>query len=150
MLIAISLVIIYILSFALIFLFIYTSNKKEDEAERGGLGIIMITSAILSLAPAVVIASFLFIVFGSANMVDILFSLDVQTNQLIIMSISLFIYLMTFDNLIDAIVKHILGENITKFIVMAFLRIFAFYFIGALISVGHDTNIMISTGVSVI
>src|SRR5690606_3706219 len=111
---------------------------------------ILITSFIFSSVITFVFSFILLVLLGSTNLIDTLHSLRIPENQLILLSISFFIYLFTIDTLIGYIVEIITGKNFVYTIVLFFSRIFAFYIIGALLNLEHNSNVPISIGIALV
>lgn len=148
--IVITLFVAFIISFLLIFTFVYRGNKQEPEKEKDGLVMVTFVSVMLALLPTVLIGIILFILLGSANTFNMIFSLDISTNQLIVLAISLLIYLFTIDSIIEIIMKYILGKNIFFYSILLLIRIFAFYVIGRLIGLNETVSITVAAGVTFI
>ncbi|MFP3919138.1 hypothetical protein U5N28_15145, partial [Lysinibacillus telephonicus] len=81
---------------------------------------------------------------------DTLFSLNITTNQLIVIGIFFLIYWLTIDNIFEKLFEYLFGENIYAILSVALTRIAAFYIIGIIISLNNSVNITISIGVSII
>lgn len=146
----ISIKVVFIISFLLIFTFIYKDNKKEPVEKRGNLFLVIVTAFLLALAPTVVFALFLFVILGSSSVVNMLFSLHISTKLLILLSVFLLIYLFTVDSIIEIILKHILGKNMFYMIILLLIRMLAFYAIGLAIGVKQPSSFKIAIGVSLI
>lgn len=62
-----------------------------------------------------------------------------------IFTLSLFVYLYTIDSIIAVLIKHILGiESIFNYIILLFVRILFFYFIGLLVGLNQLNNFIIA------
>ena len=110
--IVITLLIVFILSFLLICKFIYSENKQEQKEEQDGLFLVVFVSVFFSLIITGTIGLSIFAVLGTTNIVNIIFSLNMNRNQLIALTISYFVYLFILDDIIGFIVKYIFGKNI--------------------------------------
>ncbi|MGY0691863.1 hypothetical protein ACW2QC_03610 [Virgibacillus sp. FSP13] len=148
--IIISLIVVFIISFLLLFLWIYSSEKEELKEKRANLFHVVATAFILALGPTVFIGLSLFVLLGSANTVTMIFSLHISTNQLIILAISFFVYLFTIDSVIERIVKYILGRNKFNYVVLLLIRIIGFYLIGKISGLNQTVSITIAVGVAFI
>lgn len=148
--VVISIIIIYIASFLLFFKLIYNSEKKELEMKKANLFDVIIAALALALIPTVVITLIIFVLLGSTNVVNFLFSLNISMNKLIIMAISLCVYLLSIDGIIEIAVKLIVGENIFCFIIMSLIHILAFYMIGLVIGLSQLNSFIIASGVALI
>lgn len=145
----ISLLVIFMISFILLFLFIFKGNKQEPEEEKLNLLLVILVSFILALAPTVAMGIILFVLLGSVNIVNFTFSLHIRLNELIILAISFFAYLLTIDSIIEIIVKHILGKNTYYYIAILLIRIGVFYIIGDFIGLTQTASIVMATGVAI-
>lgn len=146
--ITVFLFVLFVLLFILLFRFFYNENKKEDE--KDSIMVLIFAAALFSLFITIVIAVFLFLIIGSTSAINLILSLNISTEQIMIIGISFLIYLFTIDHIIEIITEYLLGKNIFHYIVLAFTRISSFYIIGIIINIRHDINITISIGVSLI
>ncbi|MBD1221982.1 hypothetical protein MST22_04810 [Virgibacillus halodenitrificans] len=144
-----TLFILYIVTFLLMFIFIYRSNRQETGEENMGLIMVTMVSALLALAPTVLFAIILFALVGSANVVDTMFSLHVDITDIIFFSIGVLIYLFTIDSIIEAIVKYLVGKTSFDHAIILLTRVGAFYFIGLLIGLDQTSCIVIGGGVAI-
>lgn len=142
--------VIYMMSHVLLFMFVYNENKKEHEEEKLSLFGLFLVSFMLSLIVTTVITFFLFIVLGSTTTVNMLFSLNISTNQLILLTVIFFIYLFTIDNIIEIFVKYIVNYLIIDLIIICLIRIFTFYLIALLVNVDQLKSFLFAIGVSLI
>ena|SRR5690625_919689 len=139
---------VFLISFLLLFKLIYSGEKKPLEEKEGNLFHVCLAAFVLALIPTVVIALFIFMLLGSTNAVNLLFSLDLNMKQLVILTISFFVYLFFIDGIIETSIKIIVGENSYLFILQFLIHIFTFYIIGLLVQVKQTSNFMIAIGVS--
>ena len=146
--IVITLLIVFILSFLLICKFIYSENKQEQKEEQDGLFLVVFVSVFFSLIITGTIGLSIFAVLGSTNLVNIIFSLNMDSHQLIALTISYFIYLFILDDIIGFIVKYILGKNIIYTTLLALIRISIFHIIGYFVGLSHKVSLTIATGVA--
>lgn len=146
----ISLLVIFIISFLLLFKLVYTGNKEESQDEKLNFFLVVLVSFLLALLPTTAIGIILFVILGSANTVNMLFSLHISLNQLVVLAISFLVYLFTIDSIVEIVVKHIVGKNIFYYSVILFTRIGIFYIIGNLVGLIHRVNVIFSTGVALI
>lgn len=144
--IAITLIIVFILTFVLFFLFVYKDNKKEKE----NIFIIILSVALLSLMPTALIAFFLFVFLGSTTTINLLFSLNISTDQLIILAITLLVYLFSIDSILEKLVEFIIGKNLFYYLILMVLRIMATYTLALIIGLDGKNGFAIATGVSLI
>lgn len=128
------LIIVFFVAFILFFRFIYRENKKETEEEKINFFMIIFVSMALSFIITVTIGLVIFALLGSANIVNMIFSLNISKNQLAILAISFFVYLFTLDSIIEFTVKYIIGKNIFYMIVLVSIRIGTFYLMGKIIT----------------
>ena len=148
--IVITLLIVFILSFLLICKFIYSENKQEQKEEQDGLFLVVFVSVFFSLIITGTIGLSIFAVLGSTNLVNIIFSLNMDSHQLIALTISYFVYLFILDDIIGFIVKYILGKNIIYTTILALIRISIFHIIGYFVGLSHIVSLTIATGVAFI
>ena len=148
--IVITLLIVFILSFLFICKFIYNDNKKEPKEEQDGLLLVVLGSVFFSLIIAGTIGLSIFAVLGTTNLVNIIFSLNIDTNQLIALTISFFVYLFVLDDVIGFIVKYIFGKNIVYMTILTLIRISIFHIIGYFVGLSHTTSLTIAIGVAFI
>lgn len=139
---------IFILLFLLLFWFFHYENKKEKN--KDSLLTLVVVAILFSVIITFVFAFFLFLIMGSTNFIDKIFSLNIDTNQLIVIGISFLIYLLTIDNVFEKVFEYLLGENINAILSLALSRVAAFYIIGIIIQLNEAVIITISIGVSLI
>ncbi|WP_062052609.1 hypothetical protein [Bacillus sp. JCM 19034] len=145
-----TLIVVFIISFLLIFKFVYSGNKKETEEEKMNFFMVIFVSVALSLIITATIGLVIFALLGSTSIVNRIFSLNISKNQLAVITISFFVYLFTLDSFIEITVKYIIGKNIFYVIVLLFIRIGIFYLIGKIISLNQTISITIAIGVALI
>lgn len=146
----ISLLVVFIISFFLVFKLVYSGNKEETEEGKLNFFLVIFVSFLLALLPTAAIGLMLFVLLGSANTVNMVFSLNINLNQLIVLTISFFVYLFTIDSIIEIVVKHILGKNIFYYSMLLLIRIGAFYLIGDLVGLTQTINVTFSIGVALL
>ena len=73
-----------------------------------------------------------------------------DSNQLIALTISFFVYLFVLDDIIGFIVEYILGKNIIYPTVLTFIRIGIFHIIGYFVGLSHTVSLTIAAGVAFI
>ncbi|WP_010096697.1 hypothetical protein [Ornithinibacillus scapharcae] len=145
-----TIIVIYLISFVLILGFIYRGNKKESEEEKMSSTLVIVVSLLLALAPTIGLGFVLFTILGSANLIDMVFSLDLEINQLVILAISILVYLFTVDSIVEIVVEYIVGKKVMYSIVMLLSRIFAFYWIGLIVGFSQLNTFITATGIAVI
>ncbi len=146
--ILIFLSVIFILTFLLLFWFIQHENKKEEK--KDSLLLLVVIAVLFSVIIASVVAFFLFLIMGSTSVIDTIFSLNINTNQLMVIGISFLIYWMTIDNIFETFFEYLLGKNTYAILSLAVSRVAAFYIIGMIIKLNEVINMTISIGVSLI
>lgn len=146
--ISIFLSVIFILSFLLLFWFIHHENKKKEKQDR--LLTLVVISILFSVIITFVFAFVLFLIIGSTNVIDKIFSLNINTNQLFIIGISLLIYWITIDNIFEKLFEYMLGENIYAILFLALSRVVSCYIIGIIIKLNEVINMTISICVPLI
>ena len=111
---------------------------------------VVFVSVFFSLIITGTIGLSIFAVLGTTNIVNIIFSLNINTNQLIALTISYFVYLFILDDIIGFILKYILGKNIIYTTILALIRIGIFHIIGYFVNLSHTVSLTIATGVALI
>lgn len=142
--------IVFIISFLLIFTFVYKDNKKEDTEKKLNGFALLFVACLLALAPTAVIALILLVLLSSTSAVNMLFSLQISTKQLILLVISFIIYWFSIDSLIEMVVKHIVGKNPLYYLLLLCIRIFAAYTIGLFIGLNQLNSLTIASGITII
>jgi len=146
--IAIIISVVFSILFLFIFKFIHHENKTERESERLSFFGVIFVACMIALIPSVVIVLILFALFGSTISVNLLFSLGISNNQLIIFGVCLFAYLFSIDSVIAIIIKYLIGKSYFYLLIIMLTRVFAFYMIGLLIGLDENTSFIISAGVA--
>lgn len=123
-------------------------EQKESSQETVKLFPLIGGSFLLSFVITAALSFILFGLLGSASVLNLLFSLKISNNQILLLVIFLFVYLFTLDELIDWSVKAIVGKNLVHTFVMFLTRIFCFYLIGAVLQMKQTANIIISVGIA--
>ncbi|QHS23752.1 hypothetical protein GWK91_12685 [Virgibacillus sp. MSP4-1] len=142
---------VFIISFLLLSVWIYKNEKEEIKKKKGKIFAVMATAFILALAPTAVIGLVLFALFGSTNLVNTIFSLDISTSTLMLLTVSLVIYLYTIDSLLSLLVEHIMGRvNIFNHLILLLIRILAFYTIGLIFDLNQKSNVILAVIVAFI
>lgn len=126
----------------------YRSNKQEKE--KKSVLILMLGAGLFSLLFTLLLAFFLLIMMGSTVVINSLFTLNITTNQLIIIAISYIIYWLTLDTLFEKLCEYVLGKNYYAQVMIALSRIVIFYIIGSLIGLTASINFTLSIGVALI
>ncbi|RSL30254.1 hypothetical protein D7Z54_26995 [Salibacterium salarium] len=129
---------------------IYQGEKDELKKNKRKIFHATATAFILAFAPTAAIAFVVFALFGSTTFANHVFSLDVSINQLMVLTVSIFIYLYTVDSLIEVIVKHLTETSIYSHITLLLIRILAFYSLGVMLGLNQTSNVIIAAAVSFI
>src|SRR5690606_2838382 len=148
--IIVTLLVIYIISILLIFTFIYSKNTLEAEGEKISNRKVVFLSAAFSLIITAFIGLVVFAIVGSTSIVNIIFSLEISMNQLVILAISYLIYIVTLDHLVEFTLKYIVGRQLYYEIVLFLMRIMIYYIIGYVVGLNETESIIIAVGVSLI
>ncbi|WP_164669978.1 hypothetical protein [Virgibacillus doumboii] len=145
-------IIVFVISFLLLFIWIFKGEKEEIKKKKGKVFAAIAAAFILGLAPTVVIALLLFALFGSTNIANTMFSLDVNTSKLMLLTVVLVIYLYTVDSFFSVLIQHITGKgkDIFYHIAILLIRILAFYTIGLIIGLSQTSNFIIAVVASCI
>ena len=146
--ISLFLSVIFIISFLLLFWFLRHSNKKEEK--KDSLITLFMGSVLFAVIITAVFAFFLFVIIGSVSVIDKTFSLNLPTDQLLLIGISLLIYWLTIDNIFEKVFEYLFGENVFPLLFLAVSRIVSFYIIGIIIKLNADINTAVAIGVPLI
>ncbi|MGY0691895.1 hypothetical protein ACW2QC_03775 [Virgibacillus sp. FSP13] len=114
------------------------------------LFLVLFVAMVLALLPTVAIGLVLFVLLSSTSAVNMIFSLHVGNDQLIMFAISLLVYLFSIDSLLELIVKHVVGKNLLYFIALLLIRTLAAYTIGKIIGLDQTISFTIAAGVAFI
>lgn len=142
------LIIIFILSFLGIYWLVRTVDNK-NESKDSVLTLLSVTF-VFSILSTLFFAFVLFVIIGSTSVVNKVFSLSLTTNQLVTIGISIFIYSLTLDNVLEKVFEYLFNKSMLAIVVLTLSRMVSFYIIGFLLKLNETTNITISVGVSLI
>ncbi|API92611.1 MULTISPECIES: hypothetical protein [Virgibacillus] len=143
-------VIIFVLLFSVLFGWMLISEKKEDKLNRSSILGLTIAAFFLALLITLVLGLGLFTLFGSIKMTNTLFDLELNMKQVGFVFIAYLIFLSTVDNVIDFLVKHIIGENLFYPIFLSLIRTFILHMIGLIIGIQQTSSFIIAGVVSFI
>ncbi|WP_066192144.1 MULTISPECIES: hypothetical protein [Gracilibacillus] len=143
MLVTIVLLLIYALSFVLIY-----QITKQDKEE--GMSVVIVATTLLALIPTAVIALIGFVIFGSTSLINQLFSLEIPTSQLIMLAIGILVYLFTLDSIIEIFIKYIFRKPLLVHLMMGVIRIGLFYIVSGMVGLPDHMSLILAVGVSVI
>lgn len=146
----IPIIIVFTILFSVLFIWVYHGEKKEIQKNKLNILTAIGTAFILALAPSVLLMVILLGIFGSTNIINTLFSLQISMNQLIILTIVLLFYLFTVDNILEMGVKIIIGKNFIYFLIMFLLRIFLIFLIGLVFNLAQQKSIIIAISIAFI
>ncbi|GEN45418.1 hypothetical protein [Alkalibacillus haloalkaliphilus] len=144
----ITLTAVYTISFILIYNFIKRQNRNEPYSERMNPLMVVVVAALLALPILVVVGAFTFAIIGSVSLIDIMFSLNLSTSQLVILGVIFIIYLYTLDSLFELILKNFIKHVLLYTLFIFLVRVGAFYIIGSIIGLAEQTGLAIAIGVS--
>ena len=147
-----KIVILLSVSFILIFILLLCAFRSDNKKEKvkDSFMLLVIGTALFSAVITAALAFLLFLIIGSTSIIDSLFSLNINMNQIIIISISIFIYWITLDNIFENLFEYIFGKNLFALLFLALARITAFYIMGNILKLDETINMTISIGVSLI
>lgn len=148
--ILISLSVIFIISFLLIFKMVYQDNKEESKSKRLNIFLVVFVTFLLALLPTAAIALIIFVLLGATNAVNMLFALQLNMNQLMLFAIILCGYLLLIDSFIEIVLKAIVGREFGSFIIILLIRVLIFYMVGLAINLNQTNSFIIATGLAVI
>lgn len=115
-----------------------------------GIGGTIFVSFLLALLPTAALGFLFLLLFGAVNTVNMAFTFNINTKQLLTLTIAFFVYLYTIDSLVDIILKGIGGKNWPMHGLLILSRIAAFYVIGEWIGFSVMISLSIAIGVAVI
>lgn len=147
--IVILLSIVFIGCFLLFFRLVSKGNKQESDDKKLGYWGLFLVVFIMTLIPVVLIAIITFVLLGSTNVINLIFSLDIGTKQIIILAVVLLVYLFSLDNLFEIFAKLIIGSDFLNILFMLFIRIFVFYFITLMVGLDQTRGMVMAAGVAV-
>ncbi|SFP64403.1 hypothetical protein [Salibacterium halotolerans] len=141
------LAVVYALFFLFVTILIVSSKEEEKRSKRKIISTLAI-ACVLAIFPTAVLALFLFAMLGSSVFIQHLFSLDVSFQQILTVTVCLFIYWYTVDSIIEKIVQHVMGPAMLHHVVVLLTRIFAFHTIGAITGLNQTSSLLIAAVVS--
>ncbi|WP_017185634.1 hypothetical protein [Alkalibacillus haloalkaliphilus] len=144
----ITLTAVYVISFILIYNFIKRQNRYEPYYERMNPLMIVVVAALLALPILVVVVAVLFAIIGSVSLVDMVFSYNLSTNQLVVLGVTFIIYLYTLDSVFELILKLFVRQVLLYTLLIFLVRVGAFYIIGSIAGLPKQTGLAIAIGVS--
>lgn len=139
---------IFILSFLLFFVWIFIAERKEESSEKKNVFIISLVSFCLALIVTLAFGASIFLLLGSIKMTNTLFDLDLTIKQVGFIFIGYLIFLFTIDNVIELVVKVIVGKNVANPILLLLIRIFALHMIGLFIGIHQTSSFLVATVVA--
>lgn len=148
--IAILLLVIFIVFFILFFKMVSKGNKQESGEEKLGVWGLLFVVFMLTLIPVVLVAFIVVVLLGSTNVINLIFSLDISTKQIIYLAIALFIYLFTLDNIFQMVGELLIGKGIGSIVLMLLIRTFAFYLLMLFIGLNQTSGFTMAIGVAII
>lgn len=148
MILFIPIICMFAIIFFILFFLMKRIEQKESSQETVKLFPLIGGSFLLSFVITAALSFILFGLLGSASVLNLLFSLKISNNQILLLVIFLFVYLFTLDELIEWSVKAIVSKNLVHTFVMFLTRIFCFYLIGAVLQMKQTANIIISVGIA--
>ncbi|NBJ67878.1 MULTISPECIES: hypothetical protein [Clostridia] len=137
-------VIIFVLLFSVLYGWMLISEKKENKLKKGGILGLTIAAFFLALLITLVLGLGLFTLFGSIKITNTLFGLELNMKQIGVVFIAYLIFLLTVDNVIDFLVKHIIGENLFYPIFLLLIRTFTLHMIGLIIGIQQTSSFIIA------
>jgi len=145
-------IIVFIVLFLIVFIWIFKNEKEEIKKKKEKVFVAIATAFILALAPTAVIALILFALYGSTQVANTIFSLDVNTSKLMLLTVVLVGYLYTIDTFFSVLIQHIIGSGKDIFyrIGIFLIRILAFYGIGLMFGLSQESSFLIAVVVSLI
>lgn len=139
---------LFVLLFSLWFAFAYHENKKEKN--KDSLWMLIVVAILLAIIVMILLVFFLFVVIGSVSTVDLIFSLNIHTEQLFIIGVAFLIYFITIDFVLEVVFEGIFGKNMYQLTALALTRVAAFYYIGIFIHSNRNIIFTVAVGISVI
>jgi len=148
MILFIPIICLFAIIFIILFFLMKRNEQKESSQETVKLFPLIGGAFLFSFVITAALSFILFGLLGSASVLNLLFSLKISNNQILLLVIFFFIYLFTLDELIEWSVKAIVSKNLVYTFVMFLTRIFCFYLIGAVLQMKQTANMIISIGVA--
>ncbi|NGP44808.1 hypothetical protein G4V62_07490 [Bacillaceae bacterium SIJ1] len=148
MALVVTLSIIFIIAFGLIFLFFFKENQKHKDKDH--LFLVIGGAFLFALVFLVAFALIIFTLFGATSIINHVFSLQITSNQLMIFTIAAFIYLYTVDNVCEVLTEYMIGNNIAGVFFLALTRIVGLFFIGHFLRMSKNTSLALAIGVALI
>ncbi|EIT84257.1 hypothetical protein A374_15763 [Fictibacillus macauensis ZFHKF-1] len=138
-------IVMYVCFLIIFFVFIFRGEKKENPNEKAVFSS-LIAAIALALIPTIVIMGVIFVTTGSTSLLVDFFSLKIDYQQIIVVSISMVVYAFTIDYLFVAIGKRLLGD---RGLIVAFASVFRFlcgYIACMICDIGTYDTIKLSLG----
>jgi len=110
----------------------------------------LVVASVLALAPTAVMVLFLIVFLGSAQSINVLFSMDITVNRLMILAVAYLLYYFTVDTIIEMMVKYIAEDGAIYYVIVCFIRMISFHFIGIVIGLSATTSPIIAIGLALI
>lgn len=149
MVVIITLSLIFILSFIFLFWFIYKSEKAEGNKDFN-LFLVFITAVLLAIVVTISFGLILLVIIGAINVVEYAFSIPIETNKVLLLSVILFIYLFTVDGFFEGLCKELLEKNMRYILLMVLIRFTFIYAFTYLVGINQRHSLFISFGLAII
>ncbi|WP_217587194.1 hypothetical protein [Lentibacillus saliphilus] len=140
--------ILFLVSFSLLFMFVLKRENTKDGLSS--LVHICFASALLALVPTFVIGLFLFAIFGSTNLVTMIFAFEISTGKLIVISIAYLVYLFTIDSVIEGIAETFFRNDriISKAVMVFVFRVIILTGVALMVGVHWEPSGALAVGVA--
>jgi hypothetical protein len=143
-------IVIFLISFILLFVFFHKENKLESEEEKSSFIMMIVMAILFSLIITIASGLFFLAVIGSTSIVNTVFSLDISLNQLVILSLAFLAYIFILDDIVEFIFEFLVRKKIIVLMILALVRIIAFYWIGLLNGLNQNVSFTLAIGVTLI
>lgn len=110
----------------------------------------MFVAGLFALLFTLILAFFYLLIMGSTVIIDSLFTLQINSNQLTKLVIFYLLYWLILDTFFEGLSEHLLGKNVLARFFIALFRMVIFFIIGNFIGLTNRDNWILSIGVAVI
>lgn len=143
-------IVIFLISFILLFVFFHKENKLESEEEKSSFIMMIVMAILFSLIITIASGLFFLAIIGSTSIVNTVFSLDISLNQLVILSLAFLAYIFILDDIVIFIFEFLIGKKFLLTIIIILVRTIAFYWIGLLNGLNQNVSFTLAIGVAII
>nr|WP_289037729.1 hypothetical protein [uncultured Allobacillus sp.] len=139
-------VFIFIISISLIFPMVFKGERKENTDEKSSIWMVSFVSLLLALLITAIFGGLSLVLLGALNVANIVFSIDVSSSKLIVLTVCYFIYLFTIETVFDTILNFFVSIKLFQQILLALVRILVFGLIASLVGLSYEQALLIAAG----